>query len=416
MKKFVIRTLGCKVNQYDSLNLKKKLIETGFEYSRDSGEDVEFAIVNSCAVTKTSIRKGRRTLSLIRRDNPNAKIVLFGCWVKTYPEEMENIIADIIWPVGKLDELVQEIKKCFGNISGFKKELVKINPPGEGEKSRYFIKIQDGCEQFCSYCIIPYSRGKLFSRPQEEVLKEIESASIAGYDEIVLCGIHLGLYGKEKNSRTCNLNQLLQNALKIKKLGRIRLSSIEVVDVDDDLLNLIAKKKKLCKHLHFSLQAGNDKILKAMNRPYTTQYFRDRVEKARQLMPDIALTTDVIVGFPGETKEDFMTTLNFCKEIAFSRMHVFPFSAHEKTPAASMFCQLSREEKQKRSKMLRKVSDLMKKTYEDRFKGQCLDVVIEKVQKEVWGKTEFYFDIKQKKTLLEKSETLEIGKLNRLRN
>lgn len=414
MKKFTIKTLGCKVNQYDSLTLRKELISFGMEYSGENSESVDLAIVNSCAVTKTSIRKGRRMLALAKKENPNAKVVLLGCWAKTYPEEMANIEADLIWEVGNPKGLIREIIKMFGvGIEEKRKETTDfgIHPLGQGERSRYFLKIQDGCQQFCSYCIIPYSRGALSSRPREEVLEEIKAAIQVGYDEIVLCGIHLGLYGKEKNATTCDLKSLLKEIVKIKNLGRIRLSSIEINDVDDELLELIAENEKICRHLHFPLQSGTNKLLETMNRPYTTEYFRKRVARARELMPTLALTTDVIVGFPGETEMDFEETVTFCKEMKFSRMHVFPFSAHEKTPAAIMNGQLPKEIKKKRAKELREVGEKLATAYEKIFIGEKLEVIIERIGESVWGKSEFYFDVILKKDSLGSAESLRNGKL-----
>ncbi len=422
MKKFVIKTLGCKVNQYDSLALRKLLLNAGFEHSFQDSDEIELAIVNSCAVTKTSIAKGRRMFAAIKRENPNAKTVLLGCWAKIYPEEMKKAKADLIWEVGSHVKLVDEIKELFGSSKKFlldkedrKINTLKILPPGEGERSRYFLKIQDGCEQFCSYCIIPYSRGKLSSRPKKEVLDEIRVAIGAGYKEVVLCGIHLGLYGKEKDSSTCNLKDLLAEVIKIKGLGRVRLSSIEIDDVSDELLALIAKSDKICRHLHFPLQAGNDKLLEAMNRPYRTNYFKKRVEKARELMPNLAITTDVIVGFPGEKSKDFEDTVNFCKEINFSKIHVFQFSAHEKTPAFKMKDQVENGDKKKRAQKLRNVSVRLENEYLNKFIGQELLVVIEGGRKnQVIGKTQFHFDIVKEKNLLEKSNYPKVGQFSRL--
>ncbi|MBT3356106.1 tRNA (N(6)-L-threonylcarbamoyladenosine(37)-C(2))-methylthiotransferase MtaB [bacterium] len=419
MKKFIIKTLGCKVNQYDSLTLRKKLTEINFEYSQKSSNKIDLAIVNSCAVTKTSIKKGRKMLVLVKKENPNAKIVLLGCWAKIYPEEMEKIEKDVLWGVGDPKGLVKKIKKLFAvetkKLSGNDKKQ-EIHPPGQGERSRYFLKIQDGCEQFCSYCIIPYSRGTLSSRSKEEVLAEIKVATLGGYDEIVLCGIHLGLYGKEKNSTTCDLKTLLEEAIQIKNVKRVRLSSIEVNDVDDRLLELMAGNEKICQHLHLPLQAGADKILAAMNRPYTKECFKERAQKARKLMPDLALTTDVIVGFPGETEENFKETMLFCQEMKFSRIHVFPFSAHEKTPAAKMKNQIKSEVKNKRARKLRKMSEQMSEEYKNNFKGRDLLATTERIlENEIQGKSEFYFNIIQKKASLGDRSPLRIGKIIRMK-
>jgi threonylcarbamoyladenosine tRNA methylthiotransferase MtaB len=430
MKKFIIKTLGCKVNQYDSLTLRKLLLEAGFENIQENSSETALVIVNSCAVTKTSIAKGRRLFSATKRENPNAKTVLLGCWAKIYPEEVKKLDADLIWGVGGHEKLVAEVEKLFDfnieNAQGVendsvrkmqneKKGFLEILSPGEGERARYSLKIQDGCQQFCSYCIIPYSRGKLSSKPKNEVLDEIRVALAVGYKEIVLCGIHLGLYGKEKDSTACSLRELLAEIIKIERLGRVRLSSTEVVDVDDEILELMATSDKICRHLHFPLQSGSDKILKAMNRQYLTDYFKKRVWKARKLMPNLAVTTDVIVGFPGETDEEFEKTVQFCKEIGFSRMHIFQFSAHEKTPAAKMEGQIEKMEKKKRMQKLKKVAEMMKQKYENSFSGQELAVIIEATKTaQVLGKSEFYFDLTASRDFFKHSKTPRIGSLQKM--
>ena len=282
------------------------------------------------------------------------------------------------------------------------------------DRSRYFIKIQDGCEQFCSYCIIPWTRGKLRSRPMIEVINEVKQAVEAGYREVVLCGIHLGLYGQEALTpspspttalrergakKQKNLVELLRKLIKIKNLGRIRLSSIEVTEVGDDLIKLIAANRKICKHLHIPLQSGCDKILKSMNRPYNAKYFKNKVRNIRQSIPDCAITADVIVGFPGETEKDFKETYNFIKEIQFSRLHVFPFSAHEKTPAANMEHKVSGHEIKKRADRLRQLGRKLENEYRKKFIGKEMEVVVESVSKDkIKGKTEYYFDVELKKS------------------
>lgn len=430
MKKFIIKTLGCKVNQYDSLTLRKLLLEAGFENAQENSSEIALVIVNSCAVTKTSIAKGRRMFSAVKRENTNAKMVLMGCWPKIYPQEVKKLYADLIWEVGEHEKLVAEIEKLFdfnleklenaktdlaSKIQNKKDFFSKILPPGEGERARYSLKIQDGCQQFCSYCIIPYSRGKLSSKPKNEVLDEIRVALAVGYKEIVLCGIHLGLYGKEKDSTTCSLRDLLAEIIKIEGLGRVRLSSIEVVDVDDEILELMASSDKICRHLHFPLQAGSDKILKAMNRPYSTGYFKKRVKKARSLMPNLAVTTDVIVGFPGETDAEFERTVQFCQEVVFSRMHIFQFSAHEKTPAAKMDGQIEKIEKKRRMQKLKKVAETMKREYENGFLGQELAVIIEATKTaQVLGKSEFYFDLTASPDYFAQSKVPKIGSLQKM--
>jgi len=273
-----------------------------------------------------------------------------------------------------------------------------------GGRSRYFIKIQDGCEQFCSYCIIPFTRGKLSSRPIKEVINEVRQAVKVGYREIVLCGIHLGFYGQEckMQNAKCKINliNLLKDLIKIKNLGRIRLSSIELNEVTEELIKLMTKSKgRVCRHLHIPLQSGSDKILKLMNRPYNINNYRRKIKKIRKDIPNIAITTDVIVGFPGETKKDFKETYKFIKEMQFSRLHVFPFSAHQKTAAAKMKNKVNKKEIESRAGKLRELGEKLEDKYREKFIGQELEVVIENIKNnKIKSKSQYYFDIEFKKT------------------
>lgn len=388
-KCYKIYTLGCKVNQYDTLNLNRKMIAAGFSIGK---KDIDLAIINTCCVTKTAISKCKRIINKARKENPGAKIVVMGCWPKGYQEEVERLEVDLIWEVGELDKLVQKISNNKAQMSNqCQSPNVKLN----NNRSRFFIKIQDGCEQFCSYCIIPYTRGKLSSRPMNEIIKEVEHAINRGYREVVLCGIHLGLYGYGTKN---NLVKLLIKLVRIKDLGRIRLSSIEVSEVNDDLIKLMASPSKLCKHLHIPLQSGSNKILKLMNRPYSLNYYKNKINKIKKAIPDIAVTTDVIVGFPNESGTNFKETYNFIKKMQFSRLHVFPFSAHEKTPAAKMKNKVEKQEIEKRAKKLRQLGKKLAADYKKRFIGKELDIVIEnKIGNKYKGKTEYYFDVEFKK-------------------
>ena len=256
------------------------------------------------------------------------------------------------------------------------------------------MKIQDGCQQFCSYCNIPYARGDLRSRAKSEVLDEIEKAISVGYEEIVLCGIHLGLYGKEKNSTTCDLATLLSDVVGIDGLGRVRLSSIEANDVSDELLGIMVESDKIARHLHLPLQAGSDDVLRMMNRPYDKKAFEEITTKARKMMPDIAISTDVMVGFPGETESDFLESVSFCEKNKFSKIHVFPFSAHEKTPASKMEDQVSQEIKKERAGKLREVGNRLQQEFVNEFKGRDVDIVVETIEDGfVGGKAGCYLDV-----------------------
>lgn len=387
-----IYTLGCKVNQYDSSSLAVKLSAAGFFMEKNN---VDLAIINTCAVTKTALRKGRQMINRARRENPQAKIVIVGCAVKVYKEEVEKWDADLILTGNDFKKFIKTQNTNYKTQTKHSRQNTNCQDIFSGQKnkkSRYFIKVQDGCRQFCSYCIIPYARGKLSSRPTAEVIAEVKKIVAGGLKEIVLCGIHLGLYGVDCKT---NLTELIKLLIKIKGLERIRLSSIEVNEVTDELIELFNKERKLCRHLHIPLQAGCDKILKLMNRPYVTARFAAKVKKIRKLMPDIAITTDVIVGFPGETEKDFQAAVSFIKEINFSKLHVFPFSAHERTPAAMMPKQVDEIVKNTRAKKLNDLSRRLEKTYAKKFAGKPLGVIIDgrSFGNHYRGKTEYYFDL-----------------------
>ncbi|KKQ61882.1 MAG: RNA modification enzyme, MiaB family [Parcubacteria group bacterium GW2011_GWE2_38_18] len=456
MKKitYKIYTLGCKVNQYDSESLSRKLISAGFVVAENNAD---LAIVNTCTVTHSAIAKDKKMIERAKTDNPNAKIVVVGCMPVNYKKEVEELGVDYIFGTKDADKLIEEIQNSKFKIEKVGSEELNScensNNLYKTGKSRYFLKIQDGCQQFCSYCIIPYNRGKLTSRPVEEVLAEVKKIVEAGFKEIILCGIHLGLYGvdlfsqapltkgRRGDSRSgdlkggesgnsgmqipptpfvkggVNLVGLLKELIKIEGLEKIRLSSIEVTEVNDELIELIKTNRKICRHLHIPLQSGCDKILKLMNRPYTTEFFAERIEKLRTAVPEIAITNDVIVGFPGETEEDFNITFDFIKKINFSKLHVFPFSAHEKTPAFSMPDQLPTSIKKQRAKILSEYSLELEEKYKQQFVGQELEVIVDgrsqgkvhsgqpqesidsfrgqpRESKALFrGKTEYYFDI-----------------------
>ncbi len=399
IKTYNIKTLGCKVNQYESNKLRQELSDAGLVYAH---QNADIVIINSCAVTKIAVRKVRALVSRSRRDNPGARIFLSGCWPALDPVGAESFGTDIITVFGKKDlpgKLIIRGEK--GNEDGSRSIKKHIGQ----ERSRYFIKVQDGCEQFCTYCIIPYVRGKLKSRPQEEILEEIRSAVKAGFREFVLSGIHLGLYGINSSGRRqrrfSTLAELLEKILTIPGLGRIRLSSIEVTEINDELIGLMKNNRKFCRHLHIPLQSGCDKILKLMKRPYTVESFERSIAKIRRAMPEIAVTTDVVAGFPGESDLDYRETCDTIGRIGFSRLHVFPFSAHAITPAAKLPHQVNGKMKQSRAKILRQMSLALEDKYQKRFMGKILPLVLEKCNgKKMIGKTEYYFDIEFDKNMI----------------
>ncbi len=403
--KIKIYTLGCKVNQYDSGKLASSLAKAGFILA---AKNADLAIINSCAVTKTAMIKSGRMIRLAKKENPKAKIVLAGCWPKA--EKIKNKIAGV--------DLIMAGTDVIKFLAKFKiKKAVNLNNglADQAEHSRYFIKIQDGCEQYCTYCIIPYARGKLKSRAESEVIAEIKQAVKAGYGEIVLSGIHLGLYGKDGKSQKSkvksNLVSILKKIIKIKKLGRVRLSSIEITEVTNELIELMAKSNKICPHLHIPLQSGSDKILKLMNRPYDIKYFKNNVKQIRRALPDMAITTDVIVGFPGETEKEFRDTEKFIKLIKFSRLHVFPFSAHAKTPAAKFTGQIKEKIKARRAEVLRQLGVKLAEDYRKKFKGRELELAIEQIKKDEFiGKSEYYFDVEISRKKIN-NKNLKIGEI-----
>ncbi|MDD4412501.1 MAG: tRNA (N(6)-L-threonylcarbamoyladenosine(37)-C(2))-methylthiotransferase MtaB [Patescibacteria group bacterium] len=389
IKTFKIYTLGCKVNQYDSERLKIYLKEFGLS-PINVGADL--AIINTCSVTKATGHKNSRMLALAKKDNPKAKLILVGCWARIYGNDLRNFGVDLVLTDKNPEILAQAIAEYF---SLKKISLIKHTELVASNRSRYTIKVQDGCEQFCSYCIIPYSRGKLWSRPLNEVLGETQKAVDKKYPEIILTGIHLGLY-KDEETNT-NLSGLLKKMLALGGNIPYRLSSIEITEVSDELIDLYYKNLLLAKHLHISLQSGSDKILRLMNRPYRIAYFEDRINKIRKLMPDFAITTDIIVGFPGETDQDFEDTCAFVKKIKFSKIHVFPFSAHEITPAFSLPGQNSSDVIKKRARLLRELSVSLEKDFYQKFLNKNLPGIITgKRAGKYFAKTEYFFDVEVK--------------------
>jgi len=393
---FKIYTLGCKVNQYDSRSLQNKLEASGF---RVVEKNADIALINTCAVTQTAIHKDMRMINKARKENPKAKIVALGCWTKL---ENKNTVPnpvniDLIWGVGDYDKLIKKISALLNKETYQDKVITQQPLLKKDNKSRYFIKIQDGCEQYCSYCIIPYVRGNLKSRAEEEVLKEIKEAIQNGYKEIVLSGIHLGLYGKDLPG-SLNLSSLIKKIIILPGLGRIRLSSIEISEVTDELIELIAKNKNICDHLHVPLQSASGKTLKLMNRPYTINFFRQRINSTRKRIPLIALTTDVIVGFPGETEKDFNETFRFIKKLKFSRVHVFPYSAHKMAASYNFKNKVRDSVIKARAKSLRLLAYKLEKEYNNLFSNKKLDVIVEDIKdKKFTGITEYYFTLEKKK-------------------
>lgn len=370
-------TLGCKVNTYESEYVLSCFKDKGYEITNDVAD---IYIVNTCSVTNTSDAKSRKVIHRLVRENKSSVIVVMGCMI----EANKNIKLDgVSIIIGNKDknrvvELVEAYLKdreqkrlLYDDFDSTFEDMFITNM---ASRHRAFVKIEDGCENFCSYCIIPYTRGRVRSKNPDTVIKEITSLVKNGYKEVVLTGIHTGHYGSDIET---SFPELLKRIVKIEGLERLRISSIEITELNDEFLNVLKNNPVIVSHLHIPLQAGSDKILALMNRKYLTPYFLDKVEKIREIRPDISLTTDVIVGFPGETEEDFLDTINFCKEIKFSKIHVFPYSRRKGTKADLMDEQIPENIKKERVKRLIEVSNNLEQQYLDSFISKNVSVLIE---------------------------------------
>ena len=364
MRRIAFYTLGCKVNQADTASMEAIFKASGYKVV-GFNEDADVYLVNTCVVTNTGQRKSRQIINRAVRCNPLALTVVTGCYPQTAPEEVRAIDGvDVIignQERGRIVELVEEALTCKRDdiLDNVQKMTVdtrfeELGVGTETNKTRAFLKIQEGCNQYCTYCIIPFARGPLRSRSLESIKEEIAKLVEAGYKEVVLIGIHLGCYGKElaKEGIKLSLYDAVQAALSVPGVERLRLGSLESVEVETRLLELMAKDPRLCHHLHLPLQSGCDKILKSMHRPYDTARFSELLKEIRSYVPDIAVTTDIIVGFPGETEEDFEETLAFAKSCGFAKMHIFPYSKRKGTPAEKMPDQVEEQVKQERAARL----------------------------------------------------------------
>lgn len=388
-------TLGCKVNQYETEAMTELFLSNGYELvSPDEFSDIY--IINTCTVTNISDKKSRQFIRRCKGKNSEAIIAVVGCYSQVSPEEIEDIEeVDIILGTDNRNKIVDickdflEDKNRVNLVSDIMEvedfEELKIDDV-EG-KTRAFLKVQDGCNQYCSYCIIPYARGNIRSRKIESVVKEVKRLVETGFKEVVLTGIHIASYGKDLGKE--RLIDLIEEIHKVKGLERIRLSSLEPTLITDDFMKRLSSLNKVCNHFHLSLQSGSDTVLKRMNRKYTTKEYRRNVEIIRSYMSDVAFTTDIIVGFPEETKEEFDQTYEFVKEIGFSKVHVFKYSPRKGTPAETLK-QLDGNIKNERSKKLIELSDQLTQKFNEKFIGENLDVLFEQESKYKDGYIEGY--------------------------
>lgn len=383
MKKIGFVTLGCKVNIYESNALKNELIKKGYEV----GEPTSFCdafIVNTCSVTNMADAKSRRMIHRLSKLNPDAVLCVMGCYSQTNKEALEIDGVDILVGNGnKLDVIPMLEEKLLDRSIEKKIQLLDILNHKEYEPlevttydhTRAFVKIEDGCENFCTYCIIPYARGPVRSKPADEVINEIKRIVNEGYLEVVLAGIHTGRY----DDHGVHLSALIKRILKeIPKLERLRLSSIEINEVDDVFIELMKNSNVLANHLHLPLQSGSDAVLEKMERKYDTAFFLEKIEKIRSARPDISITTDVIVGFPYETEEEFISSTEFIKKINFSKLHVFPYSMRKGTKACS-FPQIQDSIKKERTMKLLSLSQELEIDYAKKFVGSTVEVIVEQI-------------------------------------
>ncbi len=402
--KVAFLTLGCKTNQYETNGMMQKFSEAGYEIC-NLEENPDIYVVNTCTVTNIADRKSRQALRKIKEKNKKMLVVAVGCYAQVAKDElmkMEEI--DIVLGNKEKKDIVKYVEKkltdsvhiCEVADISKQKDYDEYGCITYTEKTRTTIKIQDGCNNFCTYCLIPYARGRIRSRKKENILKEAETIAQKGIKEIVLTGIHIASYGKDFEEPYM-LIDLLEDLNKVDGIERIRLGSLEPTLIDDEFVSRLKKLKKVCNHFHLSLQSGCDETLKRMNRKYTTEAFRKVCKRLRDNIKDVNLTTDVIVGFPGETDEEFNITYEFLKEICFYKMHIFKYSKREGTLASRMPNQVDGNIAEERSRKLIELSEQNEKMYNEKYIGKEVQVLFEEKQGEYWvGHTSNYMSIEYK--------------------
>lgn len=403
-------TLGCKVNQYETNAMAQKFLEKGYKVIEEENEEnlkinPDICIINTCTVTNISDRKSRQMLRRMKEKNPKTIVVACGCYVQVAKEELLKIPEidlclgnnEKVEIVKYIEEYIKEKEKIYEAEDVMKStEYSEYGNITYTEKTRAVIKIQDGCDRFCSYCIIPYARGRVRSRNPESIISEIVQIAEKGIQEVVITGIHIASYGKDFKANY-SLIDLLEEINQIKGIKRIRLGSIEPLLITEEFVERLKKLEKICHHFHLSLQSGCNETLKRMNRRYTTEQFEHIVELLRNTYDDVNLTTDIIVGFPGETEKEFNKTYEFLKKIKFYKMHVFKYSPRKGTKAAVMDNQISGDIKEIRSKKLIELSDKNQFEYNNKYIGKEIEVLFEEEKNGVYkGHTQNYIMVSYK--------------------
>lgn len=380
--KVTFYTLGCKVNQYETQSIREAFEADGFEVVGNS-EAADVMLVNSCTVTTVSDQKTRNHIRRFKRNNPNAVVVLTGCYVTAFPQKANQLPeVDVVVGANSKNQILQLTKQCLANRQ--KISLIKESPLHEQiepmsihsfeGKTRAFVKIEDGCNQFCSYCIIPYARGRVRSKHPDQITAELQDLAAAGYKEVVLVGINLSSYGTDMGYR---LIDAIHAACAVCGIQRVRLGSIEPELLTPEDIRQMAKQPKFCPQFHLALQSGCDKILSAMRRRYTTAEYKAICDQIYASFENPSITTDIIVGFPGETEQDFEETLTYAKKIGFARIHAFPFSRREGTTAYKMPNQIDKAKKEQRNRQLIAISDQCKKSFLQKQVGTTASVLVE---------------------------------------
>lgn len=379
--KFNIITLGCKVNAYESEFMLENLLRSGYLFDE---QNPDIIIINTCSVTNMADRKSRKLVHKARREHKDALLVVVGCSAQNHQEDYQNMGIDILLGNREKSKIVSILEKYIRDHEQYtyftKKRSLDFEDMQVEEfttHTRAFVKVQDGCDNFCSYCIIPYVRGSIRSKDFDKAIEEVKTLVSHGHKEVVLTGIHTGSY----SSGGHDLSDLIEEMAKIDGLTRIRISSIEITELNDKFLNLLKREPKIANHLHIPLQSGSDAVLKRMNRKYDTNYFREKIAQIRAIRPDISITTDCIVGHPYETEECFLEYVAFCRDICFSKLHVFPYSIRTGTAAASM-PQIDEKVKKERTHILLELSSELEEEYYNKFIGSTLDVITEEYEGE----------------------------------
>jgi len=383
-KKIATLTLGCKVNSYDTQAMLELFINKGYDVE-DFSNFADVYLINTCTVTNLGDKKSRQMIRRAKKQNPNAIIVAAGCYAQVSPDEVSKV-EGINLIIGTKDRNnIVDLLEDYELSQGVLNAVTDINQESEFEnleinslssRTRAFVKIQEGCNEFCSYCIIPYARGRVRSRKPEDVLSEVNRLVENGFKEIVIGGINVASYGKDTGN--INLLGLLKQIHEVEGLKRIRFSSIEPNVVTEEFVECIKNLEKVCDFFHLSLQSGCDKILKSMNRKYNTNEYREAVNRLRLTMPNVGISTDIIVGFPGESEEDFLESLNFAEEMEFSKIHIFPYSAKKGTKASTFQNQVDSDIKQKRANEMKKIDVKAQENFLKKYLNKELDVLYEK--------------------------------------